>query len=233
MVRPRTRNRAIYSGRAPSRRRGGAGSARRPARAAGRVGPTHRADDQPDGACTRPHGRRQNCAAALHVPIPHCDGPRCRHGSPRRLRGGARAPRSVAPVSGATPGRFPRILERGECLSCTAAGTRFSTSSATSAPARRTRGRQKLPPGLQGRRPTPGLWSSSFDGSWILSMRAARRLMEGRARSRSRAVCAARRAAPRRARAGMGRAGTWAEDASENPSGGARQAAAAAPTRAR
>ena len=190
----------------------------------------------------RPAGWRMHAASwaaaelrrsAPCIPIPHCDGPRCRHGSPRRLRGGARAPRSVAPVSGATPGRFPRILERGECLSCTAAGTRFSTSSATSSPARRTRGRQKLPPGLQGRRPTPGLWSSSFDGSWILSMRAARRLMEGRARSRSRAVCAARRAAPRRARAGMGRAGTWAEDASENPSGGARQAAAAAPTRAR
>ena len=128
-ARRRRRNRAIYSGRAPSRRRGGAGSARRPALAPGRVGLVHHAGGQPHGACTQPLGRQQNCAAALHEPIPHCDGPICRRGSPRRLRGGARAPRSVAPVSGAAPLRSSQFTEPVLSPCCTAAGGRRGSDS--------------------------------------------------------------------------------------------------------
>ena len=58
-ARRRRRNRAIYSGRAPSRRRGGAGSARRCARAPVRVGPAHHADAQPRGRPARPPGHSQ------------------------------------------------------------------------------------------------------------------------------------------------------------------------------
>ena len=62
-------------------------------------------------------------------PIPHCDGPICRRGSPRRLRGGARAPRSVAPVSGAAPLRVVQVTEPGLSPCCTAAGGRRGSDS--------------------------------------------------------------------------------------------------------
>ena len=67
--------------------------------------------------------RRRNRA------IPHCDGPICRRGSPRRLRGGARAPRSVAPVSGAAPLRVVQVTEPGLSPCCTAAGGRRASDS--------------------------------------------------------------------------------------------------------